>query len=160
MLSLFIPVALLAALEMRDERSTWSTGFAEDHLRCHHHWLYSVCFSLLMARIKLYDMACNRPPARNEPATLLWTRLPGGKAPGLIALSSVFFHSHEEESLHGGRLLQERVSQRPAGALQPHAGRTPAASFVHTLMLLRARFFPSTRERAFGRTSVSSVEVL
>lgn len=52
-----------------------------------------------------------------------------------------FFHSHEEESLHGGRLLQERLSQRPAGALQPHAGRTPAAFLVH-ILLAPARTFP------------------
>lgn len=60
-------------------------------LDCNHHWLYSACFFLLMAWFKLYDMICNWPVALNESATLLWTRLPGLKAPRLIAISSVFF---------------------------------------------------------------------
>lgn len=46
---------------------------------------------MLLARIKLYDIIRNRPVARHESATLLWTRLPGLKAPRLIATSSVFF---------------------------------------------------------------------
>lgn len=60
-------------------------------LDCNHHWLYSVCFFMLLARIKLYDIIRNRPVVRHESATLLWTRLPGLKAPRLIATSSVFF---------------------------------------------------------------------
>lgn len=35
------------------------------------------------------------------------------------------FSSHAEESLCGGRLLSERVPERPAGALQPHRGKSP-----------------------------------
>lgn len=41
-----------------------------------HRLLFSVCFLLLVARIKLHDMIRNQPPARSESATLLWTRPP------------------------------------------------------------------------------------
>lgn len=50
----------------------------------------------------------------------------------MVWLLSLFcllcFNSHAKEPLRGGWLLQERVPQRPAGALQPYTGRRQTES--------------------------------
>lgn len=53
-----------------------------------------------------------------------------------FSLEHHLFSSHAEEPLHGGRLLQERIPQCPAGALQPHTGRTLSHFHKHPYHLL------------------------
>lgn len=120
-------------------------------LGCNHHWLYSVCFFSAYGKDQTlwHDLqsTCRvQSICHLVVDTSSWFE---GSSSHRYLLC--FFHSHEEESLHGGRLLQERVSQRPAGALQPHAGRTPPASLVHILLLLVCTFLPIHAWKVFWK---------
>lgn len=136
--SLFIPVVLLAAVKMRDEGKTWSTGFNWRSLHCQNH---AACFLLLMALWQTtFFLTC-------------WCE---GSCAHRCLLC--LFDSHEEESLHGGRLLQERISQRPAGALQPHAGTRPTAFLCSHLQVFLK--FTSFFGWGFKRHTTDSTDFL